>query len=134
MKWLIKPMGRLGFIISLPVLGLLFYASVMLILAKALQYPGHVPEGIEYVYLAYGLIWFVPAVVVQVKRLRSIGLNIWLSLIFSLVAPCTLLFWQGDWKGLIPVAVWVAALAYKRPEESEKPQLEETVTEQTKSE
>ena len=71
---LTRPIGRLGFLIWLPVLWLLGYGAVMLNLATALQYPGNVPENISWTYFAQWLIFLVPAIFVQARRLESAGL------------------------------------------------------------
>ena len=76
---LARPIGRLGFLLWLPVLWLLGYGAVMLNLATALQYPGHVPENIGWTYFAQWLIFLVPAVFVQAGRLKSVGLPFWIA-------------------------------------------------------
>jgi uncharacterized membrane protein YhaH (DUF805 family) len=72
-SFLFKPMGRLGFLLCIPVLGLLGYRAGMLILGTALQYPGHIPDIIYWTYFDYTLVFSVSLFFVQVKRLRSIG-------------------------------------------------------------
>lgn len=114
MKWLFKPLGRAGFAVCLPFLALLWLAAFILV-NQVLQRPGNSPDAVAWIYLAYSMIWYIPSIIVQLKRLRSIGLPIWMGAIFAVFAPATLLGGIVDWMDFIVPVVWVLALVYARP-------------------
>lgn len=115
---LARPIGRLGFLLWLPVLWLLGYGAVMLNLATALQYPGHVPENIGWTYFAQWLIFLVPAVFVQAGRLRSVGLPFWIAwplpvvILFLVLRVVSLNFVPF----LVVTGAWVALLLLLPPD------------------
>lgn len=117
MKRLFAALGRQGFIIGVAVLALLYGAGYLLFVYMPLGDQA-VPSAYPPVWLMVcGIGWYILAVIIQLKRLKDIGVNFWIGFPLALAAPLAVFFWlfwkEGLWQGLIPLGLWVAALAYK---------------------
>ncbi len=109
---LTQPVNRLVFLCCLPVVGILGWISFMLVLGTALQYPGDVPEGIELVYFTQLLIVAVPALLVQYKRLLSIGFGRLTALVLGVPGIASIVFAGVAWPA---PCLWFAILALTPP-------------------